>query len=124
MLQNVVKPWVDTTYPGMAVVWQQDSALSHRAKMTQDWCKENFPAFWPWSMWPPSSPDLNPLEYGIWGYAEREVCRTSHPSVDALKAAVDLEWARMSEAYIRKTCSVFRPRLEAMLAADGGHFEK
>jgi hypothetical protein len=41
----------------------------------------------------------------------------------ALKAAVDEAWAAMSEDFISKVCRSFRPRLEAMIEADGGHFE-
>jgi len=44
--------------------------------------------------------------------------------MDALKASVQKEWADMSEAYIRKVCQAFRPHLQAMVDADGGHFEK
>ncbi|QQP31588.1 Putative transposable element, partial [Caligus rogercresseyi] len=46
-----------------------------------------------------------------------------HASVDALKAAVEKEWAEMSVDFIVKTCKAFRPRIEAMLKANGGHFE-
>ena len=74
-------------------------------------------------MWPPSSPDLSPLDYGIWGKIERKACSTPHRSVEDLKACVEEEWATMSVAFVKRTCSKFRPRLEAMLKAEGGHFE-
>ena len=54
---------------------------------------------------------------------ESNVCATPHPSVEALKASVEREWAAMSEDYVWKVCGAFRPRLEAMVSADGGHFE-
>ena len=75
-------------------------------------------------MWPPSSPDLNPLDYGIWGYVEAKACATPHSNVESLKASVDREWAAMPEAYVVKTCRSFRRRLEAIIASNGGHFEK
>ncbi len=61
VLQNVVKPWIDQNYEGQDYVWQQDSAPSHKANKIQSWCKENFCKFWSTAVWPPSSPDLNPL---------------------------------------------------------------
>ena len=64
------------------------------------------------------------MDYGIWGFVEIKVCATPHASMDALKASVEKEWADMSEAYICKVCQAFRPRLQAMVDADGGHFEK
>ncbi|QQP57329.1 Uncharacterized protein FKW44_002272, partial [Caligus rogercresseyi] len=63
-------------------------------------------------------PDCNPLHYGIWGVVERKACSIPHASVDALKAAVEKEWAEMSVDFIVKD---FKPRIEAMLKANGGH---
>ena len=75
-------------------------------------------------MWPPQSPDLSPLDFGIWGNVERVACATPHPSVPALKTAVDQAWADMSDELVVRVCARFRPRLEDMVAAEGGHFEK
>ena len=124
VMKDVVKPWIEANYPEGDYVWQQDSAPAHKSKKTQKWLEDNLARFWKWEMWPPSSPDLNPLDYGIWGYVESKACATSHKSVDDLKAAVEAEWAAMPEAYVVKTCRPFRRRVEAMLASDGGHFEK
>ncbi|QQP41353.1 Uncharacterized protein FKW44_015699, partial [Caligus rogercresseyi] len=65
-----------------------------------------------------SSPDCNPLHYGIWGVVERKACSIPHASVDAMKAAVEKEWAEMSVGFIVKTCKAFKPRIEAMLKAN------
>ena len=45
--------------------FQQDSAPSHTSRKTQAWCRANFPNFWSKEMWPPVSPDLNPLDFNI-----------------------------------------------------------
>ena len=63
------------------------------------------------------------MDYGIWGAVERKACSTPHASVDALKAAVEKEWTDMSVDFVVKTCKAFRPRIETMLEANGGHFE-
>ncbi|QQP40634.1 Uncharacterized protein FKW44_014746 [Caligus rogercresseyi] len=65
VLKTVVKPWLDSTYPEGNYVFQQDSAPGHKAIKTQKWCSDNLTNFWPWGMWPPSSPDCSPLDYGI-----------------------------------------------------------
>ena len=124
VMETVVKPWIDANYPDGGYVWQQDSAPSHKSRMVQTWCASHLKDFWPWGMWPPSSPDLNPLDYAVWGEVERKACATPHPSVAALKATVDREWMDLDAAYLIRSCKAFRPRIEAMLAADGGHFEK
>jgi len=60
----------------------------------------------------------------VWGNVKRKACSRPHPSVGALKSAMEKEYANMSEDFIKNTCSAFRPRVEAILAAQGGHFEK
>ncbi len=74
-------------------------------------------------MWPPSSPDLSPLDFAVWGEMERKACSILQPNVESLKEAVECEWAAMSTDFIVSSCRAFRPRLEAMLEANGGHFE-
>jgi len=44
-----------------------DSAPSHRAKTTQDFLRNVVPDFVSAEIWAPHSPDLNPLDYSIWG---------------------------------------------------------
>jgi len=74
-------------------------------------------------MWPPSSPDLSPLDYAVWGIVERRACATPHRNVADLKIAVEQEWANMSDDFLVKTCRSFRPRLEAMLDRGGNYIE-
>ncbi|QQP56923.1 Transposable element tcb2 transposase [Caligus rogercresseyi] len=45
--------------------FQQDGAPSHTTKLVQDWCHRSFEHFWSKDMWPPSSPDLNPMDFSI-----------------------------------------------------------
>lgn len=123
VLQTVVKPWLDATYPEGNYVWQQDGAPGHNANVTQKWLKANLANFWPKELWPPSSPDLNPLDYGFWGVLESRACSVPHKSVEALKISVGEHWANMSEAFVQSTCLSFRRRLEAIIAANGGHIE-
>jgi hypothetical protein len=96
VLKNVVKPWIDATY-NSNYVWQQDSAPAHKSKVVQKYLAENFKDFWPATMWPPQSPDLNPLDYSIWGVVEAKACRTSHPNITTLKASITSAWNSLSE---------------------------
>ncbi len=43
---------------------QQDSALAHKAKMTQTSLTRNLAAHWSPAFWPPQSLDCNPLDMG------------------------------------------------------------
>ena len=69
-------------------VFQQDSAPAHKAKITQKFMDENFSDYWPWALWPPSSPDCNPLDYVIWGLLDTKVGANPHPNIKALKATI------------------------------------
>ena len=60
LVQSGGRPWV----------WQQDSAPAHKSKETQAWLQKKCYDFVPFSYWPPSSPDLNPLDYFVWSYVE------------------------------------------------------
>ncbi|QQP36914.1 Uncharacterized protein FKW44_022155 [Caligus rogercresseyi] len=44
--------------------------------------------FWLKGFWPPSSPDLSPCDYYLWGVLERDSNKRAHNTVDSLKAAI------------------------------------
>ena len=107
VLRYNVLPWLKTNYPKGKYVWTQDGAPCHTAKKVQQFCKTNFADFWPAYFWPPSSPDLNPLDYAMWGVLERATNKTSHPNIDSLKAAIIKEWDNLSEDFIVQSCCSF-----------------
>lgn len=124
ILETHVKPWIDANYGSeQKYLYQQDGAPAHTAKKTQRWLIDNMADFWSKDMWPPSSPDANPLDFSIWAFVEEKACKQSHASVSALKGSIQREWKAMTPDYIRKVCARFRPRLEAIIAADGNHIE-
>ena len=67
MLENKVLPWLNENQWENGWVFQQDGAPSHTSNQTQQWCRDNFglDSFWPKEMWPPCSPDLNPMDFSI-----------------------------------------------------------
>jgi hypothetical protein len=124
VLKNKVKPWIRKTYGlGAEYVLMQDGAPCHTSKKTQKWLEDNNVKFWPKEIWPPNSPDLNPLDYSIWAYIARKACQRPHPNIESLSSAIKSAWRTMSPKYIRTTCSRFRTRLEEVVANEGGHIE-
>ncbi len=67
VIKIVVKPWMDQIAGNCHYIFQQDGAPAHNSKKTQDWLKENLLEVWEKEIWPPSSPDCNPLDYFVWG---------------------------------------------------------
>ena len=54
-------------------IFQQDGATSHTATMVIDYLEIKVPELLPPDFWPPSSPDLNPLDYGLWSILKKNV---------------------------------------------------
>src|SRR6218665_791233 len=48
-------------------IFHQDGAPAHTARVTQEWLHANRPEIIEQDRWPPNSPDLNPLDYHVWG---------------------------------------------------------
>ena len=65
LLKYEVLPWLQSEYSVAPYVFTQDGASAHSANIVQAWCSENFPAFCNKSMWPPSSPDLNVMDFAM-----------------------------------------------------------
>ena len=51
---------------GSYFTFQQDSAPAHRARETISLLERETPNFIPPTLWPPNSPNLNPIDYRIW----------------------------------------------------------
>ena len=88
VLKSVVILWCNQVAGGRPWVWQQDSVLAHKSKETQAWLQKECYDFVPFSHWPPSSPNLNPLDYFIWSYVENITNMTSHNTKASLIAAI------------------------------------
>lgn len=123
LLEDQLVPWVNSTFGETGVTLQQDGATSHTAKRVQEWCKKNMAGFWSKELWPPSSPDLNPMDFSIWSILESKACSSNHSNVNALKQKLTTCWEEISEETIRAACSQVPDRLRRLVKAKGGYIE-
>ncbi|UYV75280.1 hypothetical protein LAZ67_12003281 [Cordylochernes scorpioides] len=123
VLETVVKPWMDMVAAGRKYVFQQDSAPAHKAKKTQSWLTLNVPSHWGPDIWPPNSPDCNPLDYYVWGVVERDVNKAPHTTIQSVKKAVHTVMTQMDKVIVAKACASFRTRLETVVANNGNYIE-
>ena len=107
MLKSVVIPWCNQVAGGRPWVWQQDSAPAHKSKETQAWLQKECNDIVPFSHWPPSSPDLNPLDYFVWSYVKNITNMTSHNIKASLITPIHWVFAMLPPALVKKACSQF-----------------
>ncbi|KPU74657.1 uncharacterized protein Dana_GF26712 [Drosophila ananassae] len=74
-------------------------------------------------LWPPSSPDLNPLDYYVWGVLERDTNKYPHNTVASLRTSIAKAMPEMNKDHLIRACKRFRSRIEAVIAANGGFIE-
>ena len=73
--------------------------------------------------WPAASPDLNVLDYCIWSIIESEVNAEAHNSTESLKTAIETAFERLDQNIINRAVDNWMKRLDAVIKAEGGHFE-
>ena len=123
VLKSVVIPWCNQVAGGRPWVWQQDLALAHKSKETQAWLQKECYYFVPFSHCPPSSPNLNPLDYFVWSYVKNITNMTSHNTKASLIATICWVFAELLLALVEKAYSQFWICIEAVIEAEGGYIE-
>ena len=91
--------------------------------MTQAWCENNCLVWTSKEEWPPSSPDLNPLDYSLWSVLESEAYSKPSPSIKALKLKLMKTWKKIPMEIVRASNNDFSRRLRAVVKAKVKHFE-
>ncbi len=119
ILKAKVLPWLKKNFPLNNYEFQQDGAPAHTSKKTQEWLTANFAGYCDKTIWPPSSSDLNPLDYSVWSVVESKACKTPHANIADLKTSVAKAWRALTPSYLIKTCRNFRARLEQVVEAEG-----
>jgi transposase len=99
-------------------VFQQDNDPKHKAIRVQEWLNSNTAA---WTHdWPPNSPDLNPIE-NIWDTVKVSVHDQQPHSQPELEAAIQHACKHISEEAIQNAIDSMPKRINAVIAAKGGH---
>jgi len=103
--------------------FQQDNAPAHRAGDTVEFLSCSTPDFISPLLWPPNSPDLNPVHYEVLGVLQQRVYRSRIRDVDHLKQRVIEEWHCFDQNITDRAIRQWRVRLRACVRTNGGHFE-
>ena len=106
-------------------LFMQDGARSHTAKDTVEWLnRQLYLNLLQPQMWPPNSPDLNPVDFFVWAELERRVYKGRKiTSIESLKQAIEEEWEQFPQELINKAIDAFPLRLKRCVEAKGRHIE-
>ena len=105
----------------------QDGATCHTTRYNMDHLKEKFGnriiSNKSEQMWPPCSPDCNPLDYFFWGHAMAHIFRCKPSTMAELKVLVNRFGESMDKELIRKVCGSTLDRLRMLEIVKGVNFE-
>ena len=111
------------------LVWQQDGAPCHVTNRNMQYLDSQFEdrVISRKSVrgrdWPARSPDLNPLDYFLWGFLKSKVYSPWPRNLDELEANIRREVGNLQPAMIRRVIMDIKVRARKYLLANGGHFE-
>ena len=108
---------------GEFFTFQQDSAPAHRARKTVVLLQRSTPDFISPLLWPPNSPDLNPVDYKIWSILQEWVYRDQMWDVSHLTEGLAEEWSQFDQSIVDCALKEWQVRLKACVNAVGGHFK-
>ena len=121
-------------------IWfQHDGAPVHGTRAVTNFLTENYGTRWignrgnPWYendeeatgpiLWPPRSPDLNPLDFFWWGFVKNFVYATPCENINELKDRIREAFRAVNNQMIYNTQQNFVKRINMCLVAEGGIFE-
>jgi len=104
-------------------IFQQDGAPAHRARETVELLQAETPGFISPALWPPNSPDLNPVDYKIWGYMQEMVYRVKIRDLNHLRQRITEVWNEIDQRVIDESVNQWRIRLRACARERGAQFE-
>ena len=101
-------------------VFMQDGASSHTAKTATAYLGQHMKVLSPW---PANSPDLNVLDYAIWGMLQQDVEKQKPEAEIELEVAIKKAAAALTPDILRKSAGQFPKRVALCVEHEGGNFE-
>lgn len=130
LLQDVVVPAIEeiaANNDDIEPIFQQDGAPPHFALIVRNYLDAAFPGSWIGRRgaieWPPRSPDMNPLDYFLWGHLKSKVYKTQPTDIEDLRQRIIEECAKITPTMLRNVREAFTDRLLICQAQFGAQFE-
>lgn len=106
-------------------IFQQDNSSVHTARIIKAWLKrQGFEMM----MWPPTSPDMNPIEH-VWKRL-KEMLQALYPDIKDTRGGADkvkgrlaevlpIVWEQMDKEFLKKLVESMPRRVKALIRAKG-----
>lgn len=133
-LQHGLEPLVDDVVPlaiRQRMFFMHDGAPCHYLEAVRAFLDHEFPYRWIGRggpiAWPPRSPDLNPMDFYVWGFLKNLIYRPGLPEVqdvNELRQRVHEATEQLREGgAMRQACQSLLRRARLCLNCNGGNFE-
>ncbi|XP_032689036.1 uncharacterized protein LOC116852618 [Odontomachus brunneus] len=110
------------------LVFQHDGAPAHSARQIRHILNTRFPERWMGRggpiTWPARSPDLNVLDYFVWGYVKASVEHRRDGNEDEVREAIVAAFNTITPDMAHRATQQIIRRAELCLQAEGSHFEQ
>ncbi|KAF2351543.1 hypothetical protein FHG87_017702 [Trinorchestia longiramus] len=116
---TVLLPWMKQGTRDRPWVYHQDSAPCHVSNHFLAWLEEHCYDLVTKHQWPPSSPDLNAMDYFFWRILENRTNRLLHTTKASLIASIKEHCTSMDREIVKTACRSFRTRIERVIEAEG-----
>ena len=116
ILERNIKQSATNLGLGRRFVMQQDNDPKHTSKKATQYLKKNNVQV---LLWPPQSPDLNPIEH-LWDHVKQRLKEDPVRNKKLLKSKIQEIWGSIDPKVTEKLVESLPRRLEAVLKAGGG----
>uniref|UniRef100_UPI00358EA5E1 voltage-dependent calcium channel subunit alpha-2/delta-3-like n=1 Tax=Myxine glutinosa TaxID=7769 RepID=UPI00358EA5E1 len=119
LTDEILRPHVLPIMQHANVIFQQDNARPHTARLTTAFLRNHNIQVLPW---PSRSPDLNPIEH-LWDALDQRLrAHQQQPqNLRQLAQALQAEWVNIHQATIRDLIASMGRRCQSVLDSNGGH---
>lgn len=110
------------------IIYQHDGAPAHITRLVRQCLADNFLGWigrgeGSYLPWPPRSPDLNMLDFYLWGVLQHRVNEIENLSIDEVKERVEEEIGLITPDTLQRVHNNLKKRLRICIAQNGGLFE-
>ena len=127
-ISKVLKPFlrddVPVLYPNKDFIFHQDSAPSHKAKLTIKYLESQKVKFIYPEQWLANSPDAAPCDYFFWSYLKKKVYKHKVTTIGGLKKVIIDEAKKIPLELVRKALKLWPKRCRLIYYNKGKHIDE